>query len=328
MKSGQKHSALVDFCASVNLSLVITKPTRITDCTTSLIDVILVSDENLVTGVADIGISEHSLVHCTLNMKIPKVAPSFVSTRSYKNYDPQSFCAAVSQASFDEVYHASDVNIKLSIFNQLFLYVLDCHAPVKTVKIRNCATPFVTDEIKETMKERDALKKHFRHTLDSAVWSQYIAARNNVKGMLRRAESSHIQEKIYRHKGNTGSMWKTIRKCLPARLATTPSYNKDIDLVATEFNEFFTSVGQKAAEAASKLLGNIDSDSFASAFSSAPYTASQPFNFRSVLSCEIQKFISTMPLNKAPRLYKMSMRVIKECLAHILRVLTDIITAH
>ena len=93
LKRGRESSTFVDLCAIMNLTQVITEPTRITDRSATLVDVILVSDQTLVTesGVIDTGISDHSLVYCILNCKIPKAEPSYISTRSYKNYDPISF---------------------------------------------------------------------------------------------------------------------------------------------------------------------------------------------------------------------------------------------
>ena len=126
-----------------------------------------------------------------------------------------------------------------------------------------------------------------------------------------------------------GEHWvlsKTICKCHLTRLATRPSYINDTDLVATEFNQFFTSVRQKAVDAVSKLLRNVKSDSTTRAISSAPCTASQPFTFSPVSSCRIRKFISTRPSNKAPGPSETSMQGMKDWLAHILPVLTDIIS--
>ena len=185
LKRGRESSTFVDLCAIMNLTQVITEPTRITDRSATLVDVILVSDQALVTesGVIDTGISDHSLVYCILNCKIPKAEPSYISTRSYKNYDPISFSMAVSQLPFNQVYLAPDVNTELLIFNQLFLDVLERHVPVKTVKIQNRAVPFVNNDLKAAMKERDKLKRRFRLTRDMTDWSLYKSARNHVKMM-------------------------------------------------------------------------------------------------------------------------------------------------
>ena len=48
-------------------------------------------------------------------------------------------------------------------------------------------------------------------------------------------------------------MWKVIRNCSPRKETTQPVYIKDNKLLANDFNEFFTLVGQRAAEASQKL---------------------------------------------------------------------------
>ena len=42
-------------------------------------------------------ISDHFLVHCTLCLKIPIPKPSVITTRSCKNFDPESFNADISK---------------------------------------------------------------------------------------------------------------------------------------------------------------------------------------------------------------------------------------
>ena len=122
-------------------------------------------------------------------------------------------------------------------------------------------------------------------------------------------------------------MWKVIPKCLPSKFTTKSSYSKDINLVENEFNTFFTSVGPKAAYAASQLSpsgNNYISGSPASTHVST-YKENEQFNFKPVSSSGLHKLIMSMPSNKAPGTLKISMRVIKDCLTHILPALTNII---
>ena len=79
---------LVSFCSSFNLSQVISHPTRITDSTESLIDVALVSNTNLVkeAKVSPSSISDHEIILVVLNMKKSRPKPTYILTRSYKNY--------------------------------------------------------------------------------------------------------------------------------------------------------------------------------------------------------------------------------------------------
>lgn len=63
--------AFVSFCSCFNLSQVISLPTRITESTESLIDVVLVSNVSLVkeAKVSPSSISDHDLILVVLNMK-------------------------------------------------------------------------------------------------------------------------------------------------------------------------------------------------------------------------------------------------------------------
>ena len=56
---------MLSFCATVNATQLIDKPTRVTENSRSLLDVILVSDPVLVksSGVLEITISDHFLVY-------------------------------------------------------------------------------------------------------------------------------------------------------------------------------------------------------------------------------------------------------------------------
>ena len=83
-----KGDALLAFCASVNATQLIDKPTRVTKSSRSLLDVLIVSNPNQVKtkGVLELTISDHYLVHATLDLKVPTLAPRFITTRSFKRY--------------------------------------------------------------------------------------------------------------------------------------------------------------------------------------------------------------------------------------------------
>ena len=88
-----KGDALLSFCASVNATQLIDKPTRVTKSSRSLLDVLIVSNPNQVKtkGVLELTISDHYLVHATLDLKVPTLAPRFITTRSFKRYKADLF---------------------------------------------------------------------------------------------------------------------------------------------------------------------------------------------------------------------------------------------
>ena len=150
MKSeGQDSKALTDFCRSYNLSQLIQTPTRVTESSKSLLDVILASEVKQVqkAEVLQSSVSDHDLVYVTLRLKKARPKPVFITTRSFKHYNPEAFCNDVSLAPWSVVDIFSDVEDKLYAFDSLFNDILDQHAPVKMFKVRGRPNPCVTDNI-------------------------------------------------------------------------------------------------------------------------------------------------------------------------------------
>ena len=73
-----RSDALWSFCTSVNAHQLIDRPTRVTLTSRSLLDIVMVSNKDIVktSGVLDLTISDHDLVYVVLDMKVPKPPPS------------------------------------------------------------------------------------------------------------------------------------------------------------------------------------------------------------------------------------------------------------
>jgi hypothetical protein len=187
-----KSKALAKFAAEMNLSQLIKSPTRITNTTQSLLDVVLVSSNSPVrrSGVLNTTISDHLPVYVELKLKSPKIIPHYINVRSYKNYSPSLFITDLASKSRNliSIFNEDDVNTKLTTFNQTIQSTLDSHAPIKTVKVRNRHCPFVTQDIKVLMKTRDQLHRRYLQTRDELDWNNFKNSRNAVKKMLRDSE--------------------------------------------------------------------------------------------------------------------------------------------
>ena len=90
--------AVINFCRSNNLTQLIIAPTRVTGTSKSIRDVILASDSKQVqkTTVMESSISDHDLVYVTLKLKKARSKPVYITTRSYKQYNPEAFYNDVS----------------------------------------------------------------------------------------------------------------------------------------------------------------------------------------------------------------------------------------
>ena len=100
-----------------------------TEKSKSLIDVALTTNENIIHAcdVMQSAISDHGLVSLTLKLKTPRPRISFVTTRSYKNYDHDSFIEDLANVPFHIVNLFEILTTKymlLTAFSNMFWKIM------------------------------------------------------------------------------------------------------------------------------------------------------------------------------------------------------------
>ena len=321
--------ALVNFCRSYNLSILINTPTRVTETSKSILDVILASDTRQVqtATVMESSISDHDLVYVTLRLKKARPKPVYITTRSFKHYSPIDFSNDVSLAPWSIVDVFDDVEDKLYAFDSLFTEILDRHAPVKTFKARCKPNPCVTDNIRGLMKTRDDWPKKAKKTNDSLSWTAYRYFRQEVKREIRIAEREFVAEQIQRNPNNTNNIWKAIRQCVPNKSTSQRTFSKSDNTVADDFNQFFVSVGQSTVDKITSLANECNLTLNQNYFVPRQYTLSDQFTLCTIDYKQVEHIIAAMPSNKAPGIDKIPIRVIKDCLNPIVHPMTSIVNA-
>ena len=214
--------SLLNFVSELNLKQLITLPTRITESSESLIDVVISSTPDLVleSGVIETCISDHFWVYMVLNLKLPKQPQSYITVRSFKNYNPVLFTADLvskRETLLQSIFTESDVNSKLSMLNDALLSTLQTHEPVKTIRVRNRPCPYIAENIKDLMAHRDQLHRQFKFSRDVGDWSTYKNARESVKIALKNAEKDYVRGEELPNKNNITSLWKIINRCIPSK---------------------------------------------------------------------------------------------------------------
>lgn len=323
-----EYKTMEKFLNEMNLTQLIKSPTRITDSTQSLLDVILVSSKSIVyrSGVLLTSISDHLLVYAELKIKSPKQPLQYITARSFKNYVPNHFAADLADKSdcLVSIFDGDDVNVKLNILNSAIQSTLDAHAPIKTIKIRNRPCPFITQDLRNLMKERDRLHQLFLRTRDIIDWDNYKSYRNNVKRELKKAENEYNFNEVRQHKDNPESLWKIVNRLIPSKGKERQIYKGDHKSLANDFNQFFSSVGENAARASSHLA-DINNINLRESIKTVVIPEIDQFKFRAVTCHEVRRVVLSLPLNKSAGPDKINPRIIRDCLPVILGPLTEII---
>ena len=322
-ESKRETRVLLEVCSNLNLHQIITAPTRITDNTQTLIDVIITSNRNLISS-SDVllsSISDHSLPYAVLNLKSPRCKPTYVTVRSFKTYSKELFVNDLSLVPWHIVDTFDDVNDKLDVFNKLFMDVLDVHAPVKRIKLKSRPNPFVTSEIRALMKTRDTWHRKAVRSNDNRDWNGYRFFRQEVKKELRAAEKEYVRSELTSNSGNSRSLWKTINKCLPRKSCSSTHELNSVKLANT-FNEYFTSLGSSIAAETCGIATDFNLEATCPQRSATP--PETQFCFREVSETEVANVVY-IPANKAAGPDKLPARVIKDGLFVILSTITSMI---
>ena len=169
----------------------------------------------------------------------PKHTHSLISFRSFKHFNKTAFCADLNCAPFISVLNYTDPEEALSVWYNVYLSVINRHAPLKHKRVKHPKLPpWLNKDVMQLMAERDKLKKEKR-------FSEYKKLRNKIKNRVRKAKKDYFQKLIERDKNIS-----TVRRALNTFTKGSQSHSADIpkNLTADKFNNHFLSVAECLAK--------------------------------------------------------------------------------
>ena len=144
-----------------------------------------------------------------------------------------------------------DTQYAYDIFQQTFSRLYNECFPVVKVKIGNRKfKPWLTDELKTRIKQKNILYKKSKQYPSYKREEEYKSCRNNLTKELHRAEKIYIQNLLEEHKGNIKKFWQItkfiLNKHKQSPIQTRFKYNNstitDKNLISEQFNNFFVNV--------------------------------------------------------------------------------------
>ena len=149
--NGQANS-LNNICDIYQYTQIITQPTRITQNSSTLIDLILTNapDKIVNSGVLTVGFSDHDLVYAYRKISRNQHTPKYRCTRQFKKFNADNFRNDLqsmpwphwAHENIDDMWHEWKTN---------FLNVANIHAPMRKRQVRNKPSPWITTNLKSEM---------------------------------------------------------------------------------------------------------------------------------------------------------------------------------
>ena len=260
-------SHLLNIMDIYGLTQLITEPTRVTQYSRTLIELCLTNSPDKIanSGVVDIGISDHCAIFLTRKLShFRSFVHKTAEVRQLKNFNEDEFLRDLRMNEWNRVSILNNPNEMWNSWKHLLMSVIDKHAPLKTKRIRNNRSPWITNELVGEIHKRDFLKKKATSTNDPLIWKEFKDARNKVNNLIKKAKRKYFSEKLDASKCDTRKTWRLInelqsRQCKSTKVSQIKSGHQVFtspEDIAEAFNNHFTSIGQTLA----REIPTVDTD--------------------------------------------------------------------
>ena len=132
--------------------------------------------------------------------------------RQLKNFNEDEFLRDLRMNEWNRVSMLNNPNEMWNFWKHLLMSVIDKHAPLKTKRIRNKRSPWITNELLREIYKRDFLKKKAASTNDPLIWKEFKGARNKVNNSIKKAKRKYFSEKLDTSKCNPRKTWRLINE--------------------------------------------------------------------------------------------------------------------
>ena len=248
---------------SHGLTQLIEKPTRVTNTSATLLDVIITNNPKAVSShdVVPSSVSDHDLITITVNVRKPKRQEVVRTFRHLGHYTKDIFCLSLVDQSYklDDIILTDNVNDQVQIFNQTFIKCLDNHAPLVTRTMKRPPAPWIDDKVRQAMEQRNAIQYQLKFDRrNSLIQQEFKNRKKSVKAIIKAAKSEYYHKKIKETKGNAAGTCNIIRNIIPNGKNVPKSIiYENIHEKAEEFNKFFSNVGKDTFEQSERDYRNI-----------------------------------------------------------------------
>ena len=287
----------------------ITKPTRITKNSATLIDNIFISENFLGKHFSRIiidDISDHlPCVTVLENVIKSKKSRKQVISRDLRPKNIEKLKAEILQLN-NRQYNYTNVNLNFEKYHADLCNAIETHCPIRTRmipshKFRNL--PWITSGLFKSMGQSKRLYQRFiSDQTNCLLEDKYKTYRNILNNVKRSCKIKYYQEKCEEFKKNTRKLWQLINDVIHRSNDKSSIIDcikvdnieiHDKKIISNKFGEYFSQLGSKFANKIRKPKYGIDT-----------YLKVISRNCNSIFVaptsvCEIVKLISALPNKKS-----------------------------
>ena len=326
--AADEHSATEAFyenLACQSCQPLILQPTRVTSHSATLIDNIFCNDltvhtegGNLTTSISD-HFPQFAIID-NINKEQKKGIP--IIRRSYSNFNADEFENELRQVEWASIFENKTSEESINYLYNKTTALLDEMAPYRPLKRREIRTensPWITRGILKSIKNRDKLHKKYlkdkNESTKAELFSKFKQIRNTLSILIKQAKSDYYKELFEENKSNIKQTWKEIKKIVnlnkkntvfPESIKKGHHFIHDKKEIASEFNSFFTSIGNTIDNKIPLVEKNVKD-----------YLTNQQtniFHLSPTTPLEISNIIISIKLSKASGPNSIQTKLLKDCI--------------
>jgi exonuclease III len=257
--NSESHSptaSFIDILFENNLTPAITKPTRVTEKTATVIDNIFhncFSNKSAFHGIIYSDISDHFPVFIIdYSILLNNCTHTYMKTRDYSERNKLLFKRTLEDFNWDQVYTYDNPAEAFEFFHKSYLDIYTQSFPEKQIKMGYITRkPWLSNDLKIMIKRKNKLfyKMRKNPTKDNVKFYKYF--RNRLNTQLRAAERVYYKNYLDTNKQNLRKTWSILKKVINKRSSSKGSDSflingteiKDKKHIANSFNKYFVNIG-------------------------------------------------------------------------------------
>ena len=238
-------------CNTNNFSQLVTEPTRIMynsvagTTEVSCIDHVYCNYRHRCSPPRIIvsGASDHDLLSYFRYSKGPSLPSRTIRRRSYKRFVEADFLTDLRAVDWTDVLATEDLDIAVDNLTKKLDYILNQHAPWIVFQLRKNFCPWLTEETKELMKERDTWKQRAKKLATAnpglataeqyQAWGEYKKLRNKINNLKGTEENEFKKKKIEDNIKDTAKVWRFTKMFMNWKSTGSPSQLEENGVLIT-----------------------------------------------------------------------------------------------
>ena len=246
---------------SHSLFPMITKPTRVTSSSATLIDNIicpLTAEQNVKSGILFTDISDHFPVFSVFTNSYLNKQDSLQKTRDLSETNVKHFCDKLRQFNWDFILNENNGQIAFLHFFELFCKTYCECFPLKTTKnnYKN-RIAWLTVGLKKSIAVKNHLYVKSKRNPSDINIANYKNYKSQLNKSLRLAGRQYYSEKIESNRNNFKKFWSVLKEVInkkgnchpyPSQFKIGNVLESKKEVIANTFNKYFTNVGQDLAK--------------------------------------------------------------------------------